>query len=356
MDSSIPLSVYDALVRFPVGKPVISLALNHSGHINDTYTLLTKEGHFVLQRLNRTVFKDVDAVMGNMSLVTSYLGKVILQRGGNPERETLHLLPTSDGQLYYVDREGGLYRCMRYIEGGVSFVHSADPIVLFEAGRILAQFEKDLDRFPMKKLQTTIPDFHATDKRLAAFVEALHDDPCSRAEGVTDEIAGFLRFSKIADPLPELPLRVTHNDSKLTNVMFDASTHKALALIDLDTVMPGYSIFDFGDAVRYDCSSAEEGEKDLDKVHFLLDSYKAFLQGYLSIGRDILTKEELACLSLGAERMTYECGLRFLTDYLLGDHYFRVSHETENLERARTQLKLVSEMNEKRALMDSFVE
>jgi Ser/Thr protein kinase RdoA (MazF antagonist) len=353
MEPLCPLFINNAVGHFALKGNIVSLSLNPNGHINDTFIVSTTNGKYVVQRLNCSVFAHPREVMGNIRSVTDYLRDAIVKRGGDPERETLSVVKSVDGKNFYQDEKGNFFRCYKYIEGAHAILKTSDPATLYEAGRALGVFEKDLFSYPISELKETIPSFHNTGRRFFALMDAVMKDPMGRLQEVQPDLDFFSNNKLFAESL-HLPVRVTHNDTKLTNVMFDDRTGRALCLIDLDTVMPGLAVFDFGDAIRYDCSSASENEADLSKVHFLFESYKAFLQGYLTQIRGFLEPEEIASLARGAEQMTYECGLRFLTDYLLGDAYFKVSYPTENLVRARVQEKLLSEMKEKEAVMASL--
>jgi len=355
MDRSVPSFISNAIGHFLLEGPILSVFQNYSGHINDTCVVTTTERKYIVQRLNTAVFTNPRAVMSNVKAVTDFLYGVIKKRGGDATRETLRLVNTVDGRSFYQDVKGNIFRCFLFIPRAVTFTSTDDPAILFEAGRCLGQFEKDLASFPMKSLRETIPDFHATGKRYFTFITAAKKDPFKRLASCIEDVEFFAENRSLASPPKGLPLRVAHYDPKLTNVMFDEKTHQALALIDLDTVMPGYSAFDFGDAIRYDCSSGDEGEVDQKKVTFLFESYKAFLKGYLSVARPFLTAEEFRYLSHGALQMTYECGMRFLTDYLLGDVYFKIDRPLMNLDRARNHEKLLREMLAQKEKMDSLI-
>ncbi|MCI2111555.1 MAG: aminoglycoside phosphotransferase family protein [Bacilli bacterium] len=354
MNRSIPSFLADALKAFSLWGRVTSLSLNRNGRVNDTYVVGTEAGRFILQKVNRFVFPRPERIMANIVGVSSFLREAAAKRGGDPRRETLQVVPTEAGSSYFEAPDGSFFRCFAYIEGALVHPSTRDPGLLYEAGRLLGRFEKDLSRYPLGDLYETIPSFHDTKKRYGAFLEAVASNPLGRAASCREEIESCVDNRALSEPIAGLPVRVTHNDPKLTNVMFDAESGRALALIDLDTVMPGYSVFDFGDAVRYDCSSGDE-DGDPKGVSFLLRSYEAFLRGYLSLAKGFLTPLEKANLSRGALQMGYECGLRFLTDYLLGDVYFKVMRPGDNLARARSQIRLLASMKEKKAQMDSLV-
>lgn len=324
------------------------------GHINDTYALTYDDGgkrrRYILQKMNRHVFKDIPVLMHNIGEVTRYLSRKITESGGDPERETLTLVVTNDGKNYFTDADGECWRAFLFIDNTVVYQLAESAEIFGDTGRAFGLFIARLDGFDASGLGEVIPDFHNTVDRYAKFEAAVGADVCGRASSVADEIA-FVRARKnycarVVDGLADgtIPLRVTHNDTKLNNILFDATTKKAICVIDLDTIMPGSLLYDFGDAVRFGCSTALEDEKDLDKVHFDLNLYEAFTEGFLKGIGNKITDKETAMLSFGSILMTYECGMRFLTDYLEGDTYFKTKYDTHNLVRCRTQFKLVSEM------------
>ena len=323
------------------------------GHINTTVLATFKNGEktekFLVQRINTNVFKDQDALMKNIVNVTHFLRKKIRAAGGDPERETLHFLKTPDGGLYFND-ESGCWRIYRYIDNSYTY-NMIDSTEVFEnAGESFGKFQKLLNDYPSETLLETIPDFHNTPKRIENLENSVKTDAVSRAGGVQKEIDFALsRKNKAGIALSlweagEIPLRVTHNDTKLNNILFDADTHKGLCVIDLDTIMPGLSLYDFGDAIRFGAKTAEEDEPDLSKVSVSLPLYEAFTRGYLSSCAAALTRAEVDSLAFSAFLMTYECGVRFLTDYLDGDVYFRTAYPEHNLVRARNQFKMVEEI------------
>lgn len=324
------------------------------GHINDTYLFVPAgrgDLRYVLQRINKVAFPRPEQVMENMLRVTDHLRFKIAQRGGDPARETLQLLKTDSGAFFAVDRYGDFWRAYSFISDSVSYDRSGDEAVFRESGRAFGRFLSMLDDFDVSSLHETIERFHDTPKRFRDFREAVARDAAGRACGVRDIIDAALGYEAFSSTLTDglasgrLPLRVTHNDTKLNNVLIDTKTHKALCVIDLDTVMPGLSAYDFGDAIRYGASTAAEDERDLDKVHFSLPLYRAYAEGYLGEVRDSLTPNELQSLPVGAKMMTLECLIRFLADYLNGDVYFKTEYPEHNLTRAKTQLKLLREMD-----------
>ncbi len=324
------------------------------GHINDTYLFTPADGggmRFVLQRINKAAFPHPEQVMDNMLRVTHYLRKQIRQRGGDPLRETLKLLKTDDDSFFALDRNGDFWRSYSFVSDSVSYDRSEDVDIFRESGRAFGRFLSMLSGFDAASLHETIPHFHDTPKRFCDFREAVERDAAGRAAGVRELIQTALGYEAFAPTLVEalkrgeLPLRVTHNDTKLNNVLIDEKTREALCVIDLDTVMPGLSAYDFGDAIRYGASTAAEDEPDVDKVHLSMPLFRAYAEGYLGEVRDSLTPTELTSLPVGAKMMTLETGIRFLGDYLNGDVYFKTDYPEHNLVRAKTQLKLLQDMD-----------
>jgi len=328
------------------------------GHINDTFLV---GGAFVIQRINRFVFPHPEHIMENMVGVTSFLREKLLARGGNPERELLQVVPAQNGASFVRDDAGDFWRCTRYIPDAVSYETPDSPAMLREAGRAFGDFQALLNGYPADTLHEIIPDFHNTPARIRQLEEAAAADSKGRLAQVEPEMEFALSRRKQAGLLMDLlgqgklPLRVTHNDTKMSNILFDPASKLAVCVIDLDTVMPGLAAFDFGDSIRAGASSAAEDETDLSRVHFDLELYRAYTQGFLSTAGAALTSIELDTLPDGAWAMTYEVGIRFLADYLNGDVYFRTAHPQHNLDRARNQFHLVKQMEEHREKMGRIV-
>lgn len=337
-----------------------------NGHINDTYRLTYEtdgmQKHYILQKMNKNIFKQPVELMENVLGVTSHLKEKILANGGDPERETLNVVPTQEQKPYYVDTTGDYWRTYLFIEGATSFDQVEKPDDFYQSAIAFGHFQGLLADYPAETLHETIPNFHNTADRFEKFRAALSADVCGRAAAVQKEIQFVLDREALAHVLcdkqeaGELPLRVTHNDTKLNNIMIDDQTGKAICVIDLDTVMPGLSVNDFGDSIRFGASTAAEDEQDLDKVWMDLDLYEIYAKGYIEGCNGALTKEELDMLPMGAILMTFECGMRFLTDYLEGDHYFKIHREGHNLDRCRTQFKLVADMEKKLPQMNAIVD
>lgn len=339
--------------KFSVAGALVSCERYGEGHINDTFKVTMddcgREVHYILQRINNRLFPDVERLMHNIELVTEFCRKSVTERGGDPMRECLTLIRTKDGASYTCEN-GDYFRMYVFIEGATTYQSVRDPRDFYESAVAFGNFANLLAKFDASQLYEVLPDFHNTKVRYENFLRAVEKDICGRAEEVRGEINWVKEHSdlcgKIVDKIAsgEIPLRVTHNDTKLNNVMLDDATGKGLAVIDLDTVMPGSLCYDFGDSIRFGCNSAAEDEPDTEKVHFVFDLYKTYLDGYLSAVGNSVTQEEKENLPTGAVLMTYECGMRFLTDYLEGDVYFRTHRARHNLDRARTQFKLVDEM------------
>lgn len=342
--------------KFAIEGTLVRVSEYGSGHINRTELVeVDQNGHtvrYILQQINTQIFPDVDKLMENIVGVTSFLAKKIKAQGGNPDRETLQVVRTKEGGSYY--RTGDeYYRMYQFVEGSASFDAASEPGIFYESGRAFGRFQQLLSDYPASTLHETIPDFHNTPKRFVAFCNAVDADVCGRAASVKDEIAFIKERESQMSVLMrllesgELPLRVVHNDTKLNNVLMDKETGKSLCVIDLDTVMPGASAFDFGDAIRFGANTAAEDEPDVSKVSLDIGLYEQYTSGYLSGCGGSLTSKELEMLPVGAKLMTLECGMRFLTDYLSGDTYFRIHRERQNLDRCRTQLALVADMERK---------
>lgn len=340
--------------HFGLKQQIVSVEPYGSGHINHTFLATSETGkRYILQEINTDIFKNTDELMENILGVTSYLRREIQNRNGDPERETLTVLFTEDGKPYYTDGDGHDWRMYLFIEGAKTFDQVKSSEDFYQSAYAFGNFQSLLADYPAETLHETIPDFHNTVKRYRDFEEAVHADVRGRVSETGAEIA-FIRerreeMSVLSDLLKkeELPLRVTHNDTKLNNIMIDDKTHQAVCVIDLDTVMPGLSVHDFGDAIRFGANTAAEDEPDVTKVSLSLELYEIYRKGFLEGCRGSLTEKEVEMLPMGAKMMTLECGMRFLTDYLQGDTYFRTTRERQNLDRCRTQLALVADMEKK---------
>ena len=334
------------------------------GHINSTFLVVFSEKgdlqKYLVQNINTVVFKDPDALMTNVVNVTHYLRKQIREAGGDPERETLHFRKTPEGALCLHDGE----RCWRiytFIDHSYTYDLIEDKEIFRSAGEGFGKFQRLLANYPIDSLYETIPDFHHTPKRVDALKAAVAADCINRLSGVQQEVDFALSREADAGVALQLlkdgkaPLRVTHNDTKINNILFDEATKQALCVIDLDTIMPGLSLYDFGDAIRFGAKTAFEDEADLSRVSISLDLFEAYTEGYLSACADALTKAEIDHLAYSAWLMTYECGVRFLTDYLCGDTYFKIDYPDHNLVRARNQFKMVEEIERVMPQMEEIV-
>jgi hypothetical protein len=361
-----PMNTAEVISQFSFPGTLTECIVFGSGHINDTYRLTfeTEDGtkHFILQRMNRKVFLKPVELMENIRGVTAWLRRKIEEAGGDPERETLNVVETSDGQPYYVDSEGEYWRCYHFIEHASCYDQVKDDNDFYQSAVAFGHFQSLLSDYPAETLHETIPDFHNTVDRFAKFQAALAADACGRAKDVQEEICFVLERESLAHVLcdmqssGELPLRVTHNDTKLNNIMIDDATGKGICVIDLDTVMPGLAVHDFGDSIRFGASTGAEDEQDLSKISCDLHLYEVYTKGFIEGCGGALTGREIDMLPMGAILMTFECGMRFLTDHLEGDHYFRIHRENHNLDRARTQFKLVKDMEEKLDAMKAITE
>ncbi len=336
------------------------------GHINDTYCVRfgTVGGgvcRYILQRINHHVFRDPERLMQNVEMVTAHLCKKVIAAGGDPQRETLNLVPTTDGRAFYKTEDGNYWRAYVFIDGAQTYETAQTPEHFYSAAKAFARFQQLLSDFPAGQLYETIPDFHHTPKRFAALVEALERDARGRARSVKTEIEFVEKraadTSVLVDLLAQgqLPERVTHNDTKFNNVMIDDKTGEGVCVVDLDTVMPGLSLYDFGDAVRSAANSAAEDERDISRVWFDLDVFDRLACGYLGVARDFLTSTEVDYMPFAAWLMTFECGMRFLTDHLNGDVYFKIHRENHNLDRCRTQFKMVADMEKQMGQMEAII-
>ena len=348
----------EIIKNFNIDGEYIGYYLSNDGHINNTFVLEFDDGlgkikSYLLQLINTNVFKNPDELMENIVGVTEHLRKIVVDNGGDPERECLNVYFTSDGKPYYSDADGNCWRCYNFITGAHSCQSIDDPETFANAARAFGKFQCLLADYPSETLHETIPNFHNTLSRFADFEKAVSDNIAGRADSVRDEIDFVLARRDDAGVLVKLlekgklPLRVTHNDTKLNNVMFDNETDEGICVIDLDTVMPGLSLYDFGDSIRFGANTAAEDEKDLSKVSLSLPLYREYTAGYLSTAGQSLTPTEVEYLPFSAKLMTFECGMRFLTDYLNGDTYFRIAYDDHNLDRCRTQFRLVEDMERK---------
>jgi hypothetical protein len=332
-----------------------------SGHINDTYCVEFNQNgtpaRYILQRVNHAIFTRPVGLMQNIERVTSHLA---LRAANEPDarRRVLTLIPARDGRAWHVDSSGNYWRAYLFIEKARTYDSIESEAQAFNAAKAFGQFQGSLADLPAPRLIDTIPDFHHTPKRFAALEKAISADAVNRAKLARAEIEFALARKPITPILLEagLPERVTHNDTKLNNVLFDDTTGEAICIIDLDTVMPGLALYDFGDMVRTSTSPAKEDERDLTKVRMQFPMFEALVRGYLASAGGFLTKSEKRLLAFSGKLITFEIGLRFLTDFLEGDVYFKTKREGHNLDRCRTQFKLVESIEQQEEKMNHLVQ
>jgi hypothetical protein len=367
MNPNLPPDFSGITKQFKFEGEFVDAKLYGCGHINDTYKARFKkkdgpEHLYIIQRINSNVFRKPEELMENIVAVTQHLRGKIIAAGGVPERETLNLIPTVEGKSFYKSDTGDYWRAYIFIEKAQTYQTVDNLSHFFNAAKAIGKFQKLVSDLPAAKLHETIPDFHHTRKRFEAFTAAVAKDTANRAKSVRPEIEFVEKRAKETSVLIDLlaqgklPLRVTHNDTKFNNVMIDDQTGEGICVIDLDTVMPGLSLYDFGDSIRFGANPAAEDEPDLSKVCMELELFEQFTKGYLDSAKDFLTPEEVEYLPFASKIMTLECGMRFLTDHLNGDVYFKIHREGHNLDRARTQFKMVADMESKFEQMKEIVE
>ena len=335
---------------------VKNIEVCHIGHINGTFFADSDAGRIVVQRINKKIFTDPPALMDNIAAVTSHI-RAKMESEGLPENEiarsVLRFSQTGEGKHYHIDNDGEYWRICGFINNTRTY-NSGTPELLVQSGESFGRFQRYLSDFPARTLSETIPNFHHTAKRFEHFVQSVKDDAFGRAAKCRDLIDVVLSHEadtrRIVDLLEsgELPLRVTHNDTKINNVLIDLDTGKGVCVVDLDTVMPSTLLYDFGDAIRSGASAVPEGSLDFDGFVVREDSYKAFYEGFIRGAGGSLTETELENLPLGSFMMTFEVGMRFLDDYLSGDTYFHTDYEGQNLDRSRGQLLLAEDIMRKR--------
>lgn len=346
---------------FQIEGEYINAAPYGEGHINSTFLLETTADKYILQKINSNVFPHPEEVMDNVVMVTEFLKDKIEKAGGDSRRETLTIIPTKAGESYLKTDDGDFYRVYVFIDNAISYQVVENPEDFYNAACAFGKFQNMLADFDASKLHETIKNFHNTKTRYDDFEKAVSDNKSGKAESVREEIEFAMARRKdasiIVDGIADgrIPLRVTHNDTKLNNVMVDEKTGVGICVIDLDTVMSGSLLYDFGDSIRFGTNPASEDEKDLSKVYCDLNLFEQYVKGFLSQLGDSITKEEIELLPMSAKLMTLECGIRFLGDHLNGDVYFKVHRENHNLDRARTQFKMVADMEEKMDEMKSIV-
>jgi aminoglycoside phosphotransferase (APT) family kinase protein len=350
----------NAARQFQIDGDFSSATPYGSGHINDTYCAVFDQSgapaRIILQRINTGIFRNPAALMENIQRVTSHLAAQ-LDGQADSMRRVLSLIPTRDGRAWYQDAEGSGWRAYRFIEGARTYDTVESTQQAYEAAKAFGQFQKMLVGLPAPRLHDTIPDFHHTPKRFAAFERALSTDAANRAIHAKAEIDFAIAHQSLANVLinANLPERVTHNDTKFNNVMFDDATGEGICVVDLDTVMPGLALYDFGDMVRTATSPADEDERDLSKVGLQFPMFEALARGYLEAAGSFLTEAEKQHLVFAGKLITFEQGIRFLADFLSGDTYYKVHREQHNLDRCRTQFKLIESMEQQEETMNRLI-
>lgn len=351
--------------HFNLQGKIIDIFQKNSGNINKTYIVTTqdkeKQRKYTLQKINTTVFNEPYLLMQNIENITKYYRNYLRINNLDEERGTLSVIKTKNNMNLFCTNDKEYYRMYNYIDNSVSYNTLENADMFYNVGVAFGGFVKVLNDYPMDKLHETIPNFHNSKVRFQDFLSAIKKDPCNRVKNVASEIVYLIQrsdeFSLIVDAIKsdEIPVRVTHNDTKLNNVLFDKDTNEVLAVIDLDTVMPGSALYDFGDAIRAGAATAFEDELDLNKVTINMDYFKSFTKAYLAETKDILTPKEIEYLPLSCKIITLELAMRFLNDYINGDTYFKCDYENHNLDRARNQLKLANEIELKQEEMKSIV-
>lgn len=350
------MSVENIVYSFDIEGRVVDYVPFGNGHINETKLVTVDNGgkkvQYVLQRINKNVFKSPEQLMENYVGVTKFIRKKIEDMGGDPLREVINAILAKNGKPYVIDEEGQYWRLLVYVTDSMSYDKVERPEQFYDSAVSFGDFQYMLSDYPAETLHETIVNFHNTPDRFRQLTEAIENDVKGRLSEVEAEVAfarereAFTHTLEDAHKAGRLPLRVTHNDTKLNNILFDINTGKALCVVDLDTIMPGYSVNDFGDSIRFGATTALEDETDLSLVNFDIGLYELYVKGFIEGAKGGLTEGELEMLPIGAIMMTLECGMRFLADYLNGDTYFRIHRPSHNLDRCRNQFKLVADMEQ----------
>ena len=353
--------------KFQIYGEILHAETCKIGHINETYSATYDQGglkvRYIHQKINQSVFKDTVRLMNNVSRVTSHIRHKLEElEAKDITRRCLTIVPTRNGESFYRSGSGECWRTFVFVEGVQTFESVQSPQQAFEAGKAFGAFQSLLVDLPGERLMETIPDFHNTRKRFKALQQAVSVDHINRAESARAEIDFALKHEKIVDVIlqamkkKKIPERITHNDTKFNNVMLDEATGEAMCVVDLDTVMPGCALYDFGDMVRTTTSPTLEDERDLSKVRMQMPMFKKLAEGYLSTAGGFLTKAEKSYIAFAGKLITFTIGLRFLTDYIAGDNYFRIHRPGHNLDRCRTQFKLVESIEKQEEAMQKFAD
>jgi hypothetical protein len=369
MNSTLPRDhhLVDISRQFQIYGEILHAETCKIGHINETYTATYNQGgtlvRYIHQKINRSVFKDPVSVMDNLVRVTRHIRMKLEQRGvKDVTRKVITVIPTREGRPYYCDPQGEYWRSFVFVERTQTFESVESPQQAFEAGKAFGKFQELVADLPSPRLQETIPYFHNTRKRFAALQQAIAEDPCNRAQAAAKEIQFALQHESLVDVLlnaqtaGQIPERITHNDTKFNNVMLDAQNGEEMCVVDLDTVMPGLVLYDFGDMVRTTTSPTMEDEADLAKVELQMPLFESLARGYLAGAGSFITPAERSFLAFSGKLITFTIGIRFLTDFLLGDIYFRVHRPAHNLARCRTQFKLAESIEQQEEKAQRFVD
>lgn len=345
----------EALEAINFNGDIINVKSFGSGIINDTFLVVcndndNKEEKYILQKINNSIFKNIELLMKNYCNICNYLKEIVKNTHGDVDRQTITVIPTKDGKSFFKDSKGNYWRAIKFIPNTITYDVLESANDFYKAGKAFGKFQNMLSEYNAENLYESIPNFHNTKERFNTFLSSVKNNKVNRLDKVRDEVNFILERENDTSILldmyerGELPLRVTHNDTKISNILMDEKTKEGICIIDLDTIMPGLSLYDFGDAIRSGATHALEDEKDLSKVYVDLEFFEAFTKGFLEGTNSTLTKNEIEMLPMGAKVITLEQGIRFLTDYLDGDIYYKTSYEDQNLDRTRTQLKLVRDM------------
>lgn len=360
----------EAIEAINFNGSIVNVKSFGSGIINDTFLVVCKdnddkEEKYILQKINNSIFKNIEKLMKNYCNICNYLKEIVKNNHGDVDRETITVIPTKDGKSFFKDSKGNYWRSIKFISNTITYdvLESANDFYKF--GKAFGKFQNMLSEYKAEDLYESIPNFHNTKERFNIFLNAIKNNKANRLENVREEVNFILERKNDTSVLidmyerGELPLRVTHNDTKISNILMDEKTKEGICVIDLDTIMPGLSLYDFGDAIRSGATHALEDEKDLSKVYIDLEFFEAFTKGFLEGTNSTLTENEISMLPMGAKVITLEQGIRFLTDYLDGDVYYKTNYEDQNLDRTRTQLKLVRDIELKwdklKCIVDKYV-
>lgn len=356
--------IYEIVKKFSLEGSISEIKSYGSGHINDTYKVVIKEKDrfdYLLQRVNHYVFKDVPGLMENLDRILNHINKKLdISPQNKQEYRTLTLIPTEENKPFYKDMEGNFWRVFYFIEGAHSYNVIDSPEIAYQGGKAFGQFQRLISDLPGKPLNDTIPDFHNIEFRLNNFRKSLQTDKVNRVREIKKEIpfveerAEEMRLLLDLNKKGLIPTRNCHNDTKLNNVLFDQN-NKAICVIDLDTAMSGFIHFDFGDSIRTVTNTANEDEKELEKINFNIELFEAYSKGFIEETIKILTEEEAKTLAFSGKLLTFIMGLRFLTDYIDGDIYYKTNHSQHNIQRARAQFQLLKKMEENYSLKKDII-